>query len=197
MASTAAEVQPAEAFRATGVWARKASPWAGPLSAGDCYLALVAPEAIPQHGVTEPVIVTQMQGMLSQFSGWIGALRDVIGDQGSAAYGPIEQVTVAEPWARGRVLIGGDAAHATSPHMAQGAAMAAEDAMVLAAELDRGGRLDQALDAWYRRRLPRATLVQDYSAALMRQEQGEPTDADLRLLELPVPAVQGRLAEPY
>jgi 2-polyprenyl-6-methoxyphenol hydroxylase-like FAD-dependent oxidoreductase len=81
--------------------------------------------------------------------------------------------------------------------MAQGAAMAAEDAIVLAAELDRGGRLDQALDAWYRRRLPRATLVQNYSAALMRQEQGEPTDADLRLLELPVPAVQGRLAQPY
>jgi 2-polyprenyl-6-methoxyphenol hydroxylase-like FAD-dependent oxidoreductase len=81
--------------------------------------------------------------------------------------------------------------------MAQGAAMAAEDAIVLAAELDRGGRLDQALDAWYRRRLPRAALVQNYSAALMRQEQGEPTDADRRLLELPVPAVQGLLAQPY
>ena len=73
----------------------------------------------------------------------------------------------------------------------------AEDAIMLAAELDRGGRLDQALDAWYRRRLPQATLVQGYSAALMRQEQGESTDADLRLLELPVPAVQGRLAQPY
>jgi hypothetical protein len=39
--------------------------------------------------------------------------------------------------------------------------------------------------------------VQNYSAALMRQEQGDPTDADLRLLELPVPAVQARLAQPY
>ena len=142
-------------------------------------------------------VVTQMQGMLSRFGGWIGPLRDVIAGQESAAYGPIEQVTVAEPWARGRVLIGGDAAHATSPHMAQGAAMAAEDAIVLAAELGRGEDLGQALDDWYRRRLPRASLVQNYSAALMRQEQGEPTEADLRLLELPVPAVQGRLAQPY
>jgi 2-polyprenyl-6-methoxyphenol hydroxylase-like FAD-dependent oxidoreductase len=168
-----------------------------PLSAADCYLALVAPEAVPQHGLSGPDIIAQMQGMLTGFGGWIGQLRDVIAGQASAAYGPIEQVTVPEPWARGRILIGGDAAHATSPHMAQGAAMAAEDAIVLAAELDRGERLDQALDAWYRRRLPRATLVQDYSAALMRQEQGEPSDADLRLLELPVPAVQARLAQPY
>jgi 2-polyprenyl-6-methoxyphenol hydroxylase-like FAD-dependent oxidoreductase len=168
-----------------------------PLSPRDCYLALVAPEATPQHGLPEPAIVAQMQDMLTRFGGWIGQLHDVIDGESSAAYGPIEQVTVAEPWARGRILIGGDAAHATSPHMAQGAAMAAEDAIVLAAELDRGERLDQALDAWYRRRLPRATLVQNYSAALMRQEQGDPTGADLRLLELPVPAVQARLAQPY
>ncbi|HEY0932551.1 MAG TPA: FAD-dependent monooxygenase [Trebonia sp.] len=168
-----------------------------PLSASDCYLALVAPEAAPQHGLSEPGVITQMQDLLSPFGGWIGQLREVIGGLGSAAYGPIEQVTVTEPWARGHVLIGGDAAHVTSPHMAQGAAMAAEDAIVLAAELDRGERLDQALEAWYRRRRPRVTLVQDYSAALMRQEQGDPTDADLRLLELSVPAVQARLAQPY
>jgi 2-polyprenyl-6-methoxyphenol hydroxylase-like FAD-dependent oxidoreductase len=168
-----------------------------PLSADNCYLALVAPEGTPQHGLSGPGMIGQMKGMLSRFGGWIGELRDVIDTLGSPAYGPIEQVTVAEPWARGRILIGGDAAHATSPHMAQGAAMAAEDAIVLALELDRGEHLGQALDAWYRRRLPRATLVQDYSAALMRQEQGDPTDADLRLLEMPVPAVQARLAQPY
>jgi 2-polyprenyl-6-methoxyphenol hydroxylase-like FAD-dependent oxidoreductase len=189
--------RPAELERTVFAFAGPVKATLIPLSAGDCYLALVAPEAAPQHGLSGPEIIGQMQGMLSRFGGWIGQLRDVLAGQGSAAYGPIEQVTVAEPWARGRVLIGGDAAHATSPHMAQGAAMAAEDAIVLAAELSRGERLDQALDAWYRRRRPRATLVQDYSAALMRQEQGEPTGADLRLLELPVPAVQARLAQPY
>jgi 2-polyprenyl-6-methoxyphenol hydroxylase-like FAD-dependent oxidoreductase len=168
-----------------------------PLSANDCYLALVAPEAAPRHDLSVAGAVRQMQDMLARFGGWIGGLRDVIASQESAAYGPIEQVKVAEPWARGRILIGGDAAHATSPHLAQGAAMAAEDAIVLAAELERATRLDQALDRWYRRRLPRATLVQDYSAALMRQEQGDPSADDLRLLELPVPVVQSRLAQPY
>jgi 2-polyprenyl-6-methoxyphenol hydroxylase-like FAD-dependent oxidoreductase len=168
-----------------------------PLSAGDCYLALVAPEAAPQHGLSGPDTIAQMQAMLSPFGGWIGGLREAMAGQESAAYGPVEQVTVPEPWARGRILIGGDAAHATSPHLAQGAAMAAEDAIVLAAELDQAEHLSQALAAWYRRRRPRATLVQQYSAALMRQEQGEPTDADLGLLELPLPAVQARLAQPY
>jgi len=38
---------------------------------------------------------------------------------------------------RGRVLLIGDAAHATSPNMAQGAAMALEDALVLAEYLER------------------------------------------------------------
>lgn len=168
-----------------------------PLSANDCYLALVAPEGTPQHGLSGPDIAGQMVEMLTPFGGWIGGLRGLIAGQDSAAYGPIEEVTVADPWVRGRILIGGDAAHATSPHMAQGAAMAAEDAIVLAHELDRAERLGQALGAWYQRRRPRAGLVQSYSSALMRQEQGEPTEDDLRLLELPLPAVQARLAEPY
>jgi 2-polyprenyl-6-methoxyphenol hydroxylase-like FAD-dependent oxidoreductase len=168
-----------------------------PLSATDCYLALVAPEASPRHGLSVPDIAGQMVELLAPFGGWIGGLREVIAGQDSAAYGPVEEVTVDESWARGRVLVGGDATHATSPHLAQGAAMAAEDAIVLVHELERARRLDQALAAWYQRRLPRTGLVQRYSTALMRQEQGEPTEADLRLLELPVPAVQARLAQPY
>ena len=189
--------RPAELDRTVFSFAGPVKATLIPLSADDCYLALVAPEASPRHGLTTADIAGQMTEMLAPFGGWIGGLREVIPGQDSAAYGPIEEVTVAEPWARGRILVGGDATHATSPHMAQGAAMAAEDAIVLAHELDQGERLGQALDAWYQRRLPRAGLVQSYSTALMRQEQGEPTEADLRLLELPLPAVQARLAQPY
>jgi 2-polyprenyl-6-methoxyphenol hydroxylase-like FAD-dependent oxidoreductase len=189
--------RPAELDRTVFSFAGPVKATLIPLSASDCYLALVAPESVPQHGLTAADIAGQMTQMLAPFGGWIGGLRGVTGGQDSAAYGPIEEVTVAEPWARGRILAGGDATHATSPHMAQGAAMAAEDAIVLAHELDQGDSLGQALDAWYRRRAPRAGLVQSYSTALMRQEQGEPTEADLRLLELPLPAVQARLAQPY
>ena len=36
------------------------------------------------------------------------------------------------PWHRGRVLVIGDAAHTTTPHLATGAGIAIEDAVVLA-----------------------------------------------------------------
>ena len=39
-------------------------------------------------------------------------------------------------WFKGRVLLMGDAAHAVAPHSGQGASMAIEDALVLAASLE-------------------------------------------------------------
>ncbi|HJQ75761.1 MAG TPA: FAD-dependent monooxygenase [Acidimicrobiia bacterium] len=49
------------------------------------------------------------------------------------------------PWAAGRVVLVGDAAHASSPNMAQGAAMALEDALVLADELEKSHPVVRAL----------------------------------------------------
>ena len=54
----------------------------------------------------------------------------------------------------------GDAAHASSPNMAQGAAMAVEDALVLAAMLTEVP-LDQALAEYEHRRRARVTWVQE------------------------------------
>ena len=51
----------------------------------------------------------------------------------------IEEVCQPE-WVRGRVALLGDAAHALTPNMGQGAGMAMEDAAVLAAELARADR---------------------------------------------------------
>ena len=50
---------------------------------------------------------------------------------GDAYFAPIEEV-VPPAWTARRVVLVGDAAHASSPNMAQGAAMALEDALVLA-----------------------------------------------------------------
>jgi 2-polyprenyl-6-methoxyphenol hydroxylase-like FAD-dependent oxidoreductase len=70
----------------------------------------------------------------------------------------IEEVATPRWTARGVVLIG-DAAHASSPNMAQGVAMAAEDALVLADLLATRG-LDDALMAFVDRRTPRVRWVQ-------------------------------------
>jgi len=71
------------------------------------------------------------------------------------------------PWRRGRTLLVGDAAHACPPTLAQGAAFALEDALVLADGLSEGGDISATLAAFERRRRPRVEAVQAASAARM------------------------------
>jgi 2-polyprenyl-6-methoxyphenol hydroxylase-like FAD-dependent oxidoreductase len=67
----------------------------------------------------------------------VPTLLDALDEAGTGAghAGAIEEV-VLKSWSHGHVLLIGDAAHATSPNMAQGAAMALEDALVLAGSLN-------------------------------------------------------------
>lgn len=62
-------------------------------------------------------------------------------------------------WSDGPVTLLGDACHPTLPYMAQGAAMAIEDAFVLAT-LVSSGAVPQALVAYERLRKPRTTMLQ-------------------------------------
>jgi 2-polyprenyl-6-methoxyphenol hydroxylase-like FAD-dependent oxidoreductase len=70
----------------------------------------------------------------------------------------IEEVALDE-WTQGRIVLIGDAAHATSPNMAQGAAMALEDALVLAECLRRLDTIPAALRAFEAQRRPRTDWV--------------------------------------
>jgi 2-polyprenyl-6-methoxyphenol hydroxylase-like FAD-dependent oxidoreductase len=85
---------------------------------------------------------------------------------------------VAEPWNRGRVVIIGDAAHSCPPTVAQGAAQAVEDAVVLGDVLTRHDALTDALWAeFHGRRIPRATTVVEASnqlaSWLLAHERGD------------------------
>jgi len=64
-------------------------------------------------------------------------------------------------WGKGPVTLLGDAAHPMLPYLAQGAAMAIEDAAVLAACLGRTADASAALRQYETIRLPRTTRVQD------------------------------------
>ena len=66
-------------------------------------------------------------------------------------------------WSEGRVAVTGDAAHPTLPFLAQGAALALEDAVVLACALQ-SHELTSGLTAWEAARKPRATWLQAAAA---------------------------------
>jgi FAD-dependent urate hydroxylase len=70
----------------------------------------------------------------------------------------VEEVDLPR-WSSGMVLLVGDAAHATSPNMAEGAAMALEDALVLADCLGGEHTLASALRSFEERRRPRTNWV--------------------------------------
>ncbi|MCC6780871.1 MAG: FAD-dependent monooxygenase [Hyphomicrobiales bacterium] len=68
-------------------------------------------------------------------------------------------------WSRGRVTLLGDACHPMTPYMASGAAMALEDAVVLARCLDEHARIADAFHVYEATRKPRASAVQTGSSA--------------------------------
>jgi 2-polyprenyl-6-methoxyphenol hydroxylase-like FAD-dependent oxidoreductase len=73
---------------------------------------------------------------------------------GAPHFSPIEEV-VQVPWVHGRIVLVGDAAHAMSPNMAEGAGMALEDALVLAETI----ASDLPLESFEARRRPRVAFV--------------------------------------
>jgi hypothetical protein len=104
------------------------------------------------------------------YGGTWGEVRDSLPDDAVVNYQWIEAICVESPWYRGRTIIIGDAAHACPPLIAQGAAMCAEDAVVLAEELDRGADVATALEAFMQRRFPRVKMVLDNSLTLAEWE---------------------------
>ena len=65
----------------------------------------------------------------------------------------------------------GDAAHAITPNIGQGAGMAMEDAAVLAEELARGGEIEHALGSYAKRRKPRVQTVMRISREVGEEGQ--------------------------
>jgi FAD-dependent urate hydroxylase len=81
--------------------------------------------------------------------------------------GPVDWMAL-DKWHDGRVVLIGDAAHASSPMMGQGGCMAMEDAYVLAESLRRNATLGEALEAFVARRRPRVNWVHRESDAVAR-----------------------------
>jgi 2-polyprenyl-6-methoxyphenol hydroxylase-like FAD-dependent oxidoreductase len=98
----------------------------------------------------------------------------------------------SEIWHGGRVVLVGDAAHASSPMMGQGGCMAMEDACVLAQELSAAVTVERALANYVSRRKPRVKWVQQQSMALAKILTGPSAARNAALRERGNELMRGR-----
>ncbi|MCO5967830.1 FAD-dependent oxidoreductase [Actinoallomurus soli] len=164
---------------------------------GPCYIAGYCPtgpdtvyaylvEPNRDRGAVAPAAYAdEMRRLAEGYGGAWARIRESITDPEQVNYTWFDQMLVEDAWHRGRVVLVGDAAHCCPPTLAQGAAMALEDALVLAELLTGGDALSDALTEYHRRRLPRVRMVVEGSVQLCRWLMDGVRDAD-------VPGLMGR-----
>ncbi|MBL8266039.1 FAD-dependent oxidoreductase [Steroidobacter sp.] len=148
-----------------------------PLTPTTGYVILVQSEpGNPRHPPEQ--LADIMRSRLDACTGLMAQFRDQIVDSSQVVYRPLEAVFVPAPWHRGRVLLIGDAAHATTPHLGQGAAQAVEDAVVLGRVFEQHQPIEQLLDAFMQRRYERCKFIYESSLQIGEWEQRPTPDAD-------------------
>ncbi|WP_304452680.1 FAD-dependent monooxygenase [Nocardiopsis sp. YSL2] len=112
--------------------------------------------------------------LLRRFGHWHDPIPAVLADAAPDAVLRNDVWHIPDPspaYHRGRVALLGDAAHAMTPNLGQGACMAVEDAVTLAHAVGEGSAdtdLPGALEAYTAARLPRASGIVRRSAAVGR-----------------------------
>lgn len=150
-----------------------------PLSNDIMYLFHIRPEA-PGANFTGQDQAQLFRERLKQYGSYVAEIAASLTPASDIVYSPIEPLMLPWPWCRGRVVIGGDAAHTVAPHLTQGAAMAAEDAFVLAREaLDDDVRVEARLIRYSMKRYPRCAFVYTFSGQWLHDEQSVRSAADL------------------
>ncbi|HET9629468.1 MAG TPA: FAD-dependent oxidoreductase [Novosphingobium sp.] len=142
-----------------------------PMSEELMYMFVTTPEPgnprYPAEG-----LAAAMRGKLANCAPALRGLGEQIVDDAEVVYRPLEGMLVTGPWSKGRIGLLGDAVHATTPHLGQGAGMAVEDAIVLADELNKAGSVEAALLAYRERRFERCAYIVNASLAICRGQLG-------------------------
>ncbi|MCZ2721016.1 FAD-dependent monooxygenase [Marinomonas sp. 15G1-11] len=111
-----------------------------------------------------------VEQLKSAFSGWHSEVTQLLAAADETFLWGLFAREPLSKWHLNRVVLLGDACHPMLPFMAQGAAMAIEDAFVLAKELsgvvlENSQNVEQALTRYTHQRLPRTSKVQAMSKA--------------------------------
>jgi 2-polyprenyl-6-methoxyphenol hydroxylase-like FAD-dependent oxidoreductase len=149
-----------------------------PLTRNTMYLFLVENGVEDGRRLPPEALAPTLARLLSSFGGPLADVAARLGPDSDVVYRPFEWVITPAPWHRGRVLLIGDAAHASTAHLGAGGGMAIEDAVVLGELLAARMDPDKLLKAFMRRRYDRCMLVGRNSRLLGEVEQGKVTGVD-------------------
>jgi 2-polyprenyl-6-methoxyphenol hydroxylase-like FAD-dependent oxidoreductase len=164
-----------------------------PISQDQMYVFLL--EHVPGNPWFAPEThVQHVSDLMEPFGGIVPTIRAGLGEHSQTNYRPLEWLLLPDPWYKGRVVLIGDAAHATTPHMASGAGVAVEDGLVLGDELCKTTDVAAALRSFMNRRFERAKLVVETS---VRQGEMEISGAERSQQTGMLAAATKALAQPY
>lgn len=140
------------------------------------YLWMLTPHVERERHMDEDELFAALQELLRDFGGNAGWIRDTMTRDDWINYRPLAAVLQPHDWFAGRIVLVGDAVHATTPHLASGAGMAVESGIVLAEELARTADVREALGAYQERRYDRCRDVIETSVAVGRLQlaNGDP-----------------------
>jgi 2-polyprenyl-6-methoxyphenol hydroxylase-like FAD-dependent oxidoreductase len=140
-----------------------------PVSPDEMYLFVTEPRQSPEH-LDSGALPETLRSLLGEFGGVIAQVREGLTHRSPIIYRPFWALLMPLPWHSGRTVLIGDAVHATTPHLASGAGLGVEDAIVLAQELAKTREVEEALTAFEHRRFERCRMVVENSLQLGRME---------------------------
>lgn len=174
---------PKPAYSGQGVWRavlprppelERCTMWVGPkikvgvnpVSRDEMYLFVTEDKAVKEF-VPPEEFVPRLKALLEPFSApMVEWVADKLAESSLILFRPLEGMLMPLPWCKGRVALIGDTVHATTPHLASGACIGIEDAIVLAEELDRASGIGTALSGFQARRWERCRMVVENSRRL-------------------------------
>lgn len=143
-----------------------------PLGKGLMYMFLLSEETpefrLPGQGAAA-IMRSRTEGTAPQ----IAELAKQITDDAGVVGRPLETVFLDGDWHRGRIVLLGDAVHACTPHLAQGAGLAIEDGVALAEELEKAADAETAFGTFRSRRFERARFIVENSVRMGDSQMGK------------------------
>ncbi|WP_353399056.1 FAD-dependent oxidoreductase [Duganella hordei] len=140
-----------------------------PVSPEEMYMFLLHPSE-QKLRFDEGELHVHLARLMDGYGGILARIRAGLTERSRIVYRPLEGILVPRPWYRGRAVLIGDAAHATTPQLASGAGLAVEDALVLQWECCAAGDIGVGLERFMERRFERCRMVVENSLELGRLE---------------------------